>query len=147
MGRRYTVSRDYAVSAEMVWADVIDFKALAESMKGRATYEGLPEGDARVGEAFTVTVRRRWSPPMRWTMKVVERDDAAMVLRSEEHGGPVRLYTHRLSVAATGPQSCRCIDELDVDAGLLTPLIAPTFRAMYEQRHVARKARLEGGHQ
>ena len=143
MGKTTAISHDYAVSAQTLWEDLLDPNALAESMKGAITYVGLPTEPVDQGEAFTVKLKRwGWFPMGSWTMKVVERDDESFVLRSEEHGGLVRLYKHRLSIEPTGPNSCRYTDHIDLDAGFLTPLIFPTFKKMYLRRHQARKQRL-----
>ncbi len=144
MQRRYTISRNYTVPARIVWADLINYQSLADSMEGHTSYQGLPEGDAKEGHDFTIKVKRgRFMPSLDWTIKVVERNDETMVMRTEERGGPVKVYKHRLNIIPIGPGACTYSDELDVDAGLLTPVIAPMFREMYEKRHDARKARLE----
>ncbi|MEO0465039.1 MAG: hypothetical protein AAF216_00740, partial [Pseudomonadota bacterium] len=82
-------------------------------------------------------------PMGRWMMTVVERDNAALQLRSEEHGGPVKLYHHRLNVVRLDGNLCQYTDTCDVNAGWLTPLIAPMFQSMYEKRHEMRRKRLE----
>ncbi|MEM7768035.1 MAG: SRPBCC family protein [Pseudomonadota bacterium] len=144
MAAKFSIAREYPFPASVVWADLIDFDALAESMEGAITYEGLPSGTPEAGASHTVRLKRwGWFPMGRWTMKVVERDDANRVMRSEEHGGPVRLYRHRLTVEPLTVTSCRYTDHCDVDAGWLTPLIAPQFRRMYERRHEMRRKRLE----
>lgn len=142
MGKQATISREYPVSAQTLWEDLLDPVALAESMKGAISYVGLPTEPVEQGQEFTVQLKRwGWLPMGEWTMKVVERDDENFVLRSEEHGNLVKLYRHRLSIEPTGPDSCRYTDHLDVDAGLFTPLVFPMFEKMYAQRHEMRKAR------
>ena len=144
MGKQATVTRTYSVSAETLWQDLLDPNALAESMRGAITYIGLPRDPVQTGEEFTVKLKRwGWFPMGQWTMRVVERDDQNFVLRSEEHGGLVKLYKHRLSISPTGTTRCEYTDHLDVDAGLLTPFIFPMFKSMYQKRHEMRKRRLE----
>ncbi|MEO0817062.1 MAG: SRPBCC family protein [Pseudomonadota bacterium] len=144
MGKVFCISRDYGVPAHVLWADIVDFAALAESMEGAITYEGLPDGEPALGQPYTVRLKRwGWLPMGQWTMTVVERDDTNFVMRSEEHGGPVRRYKHRLTVEPLSGDTCRYTDQCDVDAGWLTPLIAPQFRKMYERRHELRRKRLE----
>ena len=128
MGQQTRIERTYNVSAETLWQDLLDPIALAESMKGALTYDGLPTEPVEQGQEFTVKLKRwGWFPMGSWTMKVVERNDENFVLRSEEHGGPVKLYRHRLSIQRTGPETCLYTDEIDVDAGILTPLVFPMF--------------------
>lgn len=130
--------------ASTVWADVIDFDALAESMEGALTYEGLPSGEPELHRAYTVRLKRwGWLPMGSWTITLVERDNANLTMRSDEYGGPVRLYKHRITVEALTDSSCLYTDHCDVDAGWLTPLIAPQFKSMYERRHDMRLKRLK----
>ncbi|MEL7480423.1 MAG: SRPBCC family protein [Pseudomonadota bacterium] len=143
MPKTRAITRDYPVSAEILWADILDPAALAASMEGALTYEGLPSEPVFEGQVINVTIKRwGWWPMGKWTMKVVERDDEAYVLRSEEWGGPVKCYRHRLDVTPTGPESCQYTDHLDLDAGWLTPVVFPMFCKMYERRHEIRAARL-----
>lgn len=143
MGKQTIIQREYAVSAETLWVDLLSPTALAESMLGAITYVGLPTEPVEQGQEFTVQLKRwGWLPMGSWTMKVVERDDANFVLRSEEHGNLVKLYQHKLTIEPTGPQSCRYTDHINVEAGLFTPLVFPMFEKMYLQRHEMRKKRL-----
>ena len=144
MGRVFTITRDYPVSADVLWTDLVDFDALAESMEGAISYDGLPRGEPQLNRPYTVRLKRwGWLPMGQWTITLVERDDAALQMRSEEFGGPVKLYRHRLNVKPLSDTSCRYTDTCDVEAGWLTPLIAPMFKSMYEKRHEMRRKRLE----
>lgn len=143
MGQKHTVTRDYPVSAAALWADILDPAALADSMKGVVTYEGLPTEPVYEGQEIVVRLKRwGWLPVGKWTMKVVRLDAKNYVLESEEHGGIVKCYRHRLVVKATGPDTCRYTDRLDLDAGLFTRLVMPSFKKIYETRHTQRMARL-----
>ncbi len=62
-------------------------------------------------------------PVSRHTVRIDVLDDAAMTARTEEHGGPVSVWRHRLAVESTGPTSCRYTDEVEIDAGRLTGLV------------------------
>lgn len=143
MGRKHKISREYPVGIETLWADILDASSLADSMKGAVSYEGLPVEPVYEGQVIVVKLKRwGWFPLGKWTMEVVRRDDAEYILESREHGGIVKCYRHRLEVVPTGPDSCRYTDTLDLDAGWLTPLVLPTFKKLYEQRHDQRIARL-----
>ena len=56
----------------------------------------------------------------RHTVRIDVLDDAAMTARTEEHGGPVSVWRHRLTVEPTGPTGCRYTDEVEIGAGRLT---------------------------
>ena len=143
MGRKHEISRRYPVSAETLWADILDPTALAEAMDGAVTYVGLPSEPVYEGQRISVSLKRwGWLPIGQWTMEVVRRDDENFILESREHGNVVRCYKHRLVVTPVDGECCDYTDYLDLDAGFLTPLVFPMFRAMYEKRHEVRRARL-----
>jgi len=136
-------SFDYDAPADRVWADLISYDALAKSMKGSLTYIGLPDGEAQVGDDFEVELKIwGWLPVGRWRMRVVERDDASRVMRSEEGGGVVRRYHHRLMVKPTGPATSCYEDLIELEAGLFTGFYRRNVERMYHARHRARATRL-----
>lgn len=143
MSQSFTCTHDYAVPIEALWADLVSFDALASSMEGEATYEGLPEGEAKEGQTASVRLKRwDWLPLGKWTMHVERRDDENHILKSREHGGFVRNFEHELSLTALGPGLTRYTDRGRLDAGHFTRLIAPAFLRMYQERHAARSVRL-----
>jgi hypothetical protein len=78
-----------------------------------------------------------------WThhLRVVSIDDGE--IRTAEHGGLVRTWNHRLTFAATSPATCAYTDEIEIDAGPLTPAVALFARAFFAYRQ-ARWRRLTG---
>ncbi len=46
-----------------------------------------------------------------------------MTARTEEHGGPVSVWRHHITVEPAGPASSRYTDEVEVGAGRLTGLV------------------------
>jgi len=143
MSRKHTISKVYPVSAQVLWEDILDPSALADSMKGSLTYSGLPTEPVFEGQRIVVSIKRwGWFPMGRWTMDVVRRDDDRRILESSEFGSLVRNYRHRLEVEHLGDREARYSDHLDLDAGLLTNLMFPTFISMYERRHEQRLKRL-----
>jgi hypothetical protein len=143
MGRTYTVSKVYPVSAETLWADILDPNSLAESMKGALSYSGLPSEPVFQGQRIVVSIKRwGWFPMGQWTMDVVRRDDERHILESSEFGSLVRNYRHRLEIETLSENEARYTDYLDLDAGLFTDLVFPTFVSMYENRHQQRLKRL-----
>lgn len=143
MGRKHAISQVYPVSAQTLWEDILDPNALAESMQGSLTYSGLPKKPVFEGQRIVVSLKRwGWFPMGRWTMDVVRRDDDRRILESCEFGGLVRKYQHRLEVEPLSDGEARYTDYLDLDAGIFTDLMFPTFVSMYEKRHQQRRKRL-----
>jgi hypothetical protein len=62
-------------------------------------------------------------PLSRHTVVVEVLDDAAMTARTEEHGGPVSVWRHRMTVEPAGSGRCRYTDEVEVGAGPLTGVV------------------------
>ena len=61
-------------------------------------------------------------------------DHDAHVLISDEHGGVVRTWRHELVVASIDDTSCRYTDRIDIDAGILTPVIVAFAHVFYRYR-------------
>lgn len=143
MVRKHSISRIYPVSAETLWNDILDPRALDEAMDGAVTYDGLPSEPVFEGQTIEVSIKRwGWLPMGRWTMEIVRRDDENLILESREFGNIVRSYRHRLEVEALDDETAKYTDFLELDAGIFTALVFPMFRSMYEQRHDERLKRL-----
>ena len=141
------LAHDYPLTAAELFARIVRFDELTEAMREIATYQGMPEGEAQVGQKFTVNVKLRgWLPTPPWTIQVVRRDDAASVLASLENGGPVKRWAHTIEIKETAHGSTMH-DTIDIDAGMLTGFYVAQARSMYEARHAARRKLLgiEGG--
>ena len=72
-----------------------------------------------------------------WThhLRVVAVGDRE--LRTAERGGPLRAWNHRLAFVPTSPTTCDYTDEIEIDAGPLTPgvrLFALAFFALRQAR-------------
>ena len=144
MRKRHELSCIYPVNIDNLWADLLDPQALAESMEGQITYEGLPTDPAFEGQVAEVKLKRwGWLPIGAWTIEVLRRDDEKYILESHEHGGIIRSFRHRLELVAIDERHTRYTDYLDMDAGLMTPLMFLIFRRTYERRQQVRKERLE----
>jgi hypothetical protein len=137
------ITKDYPVSIQTLWDDILDPTALSESMEGSVSYEGLPTEPVYEGQKIVVKLKRwGWFPMGSWTMEVVKLDAADYSLESREHGGLVKCYRHRIELVPTGEDTCRYTDYLDLDAGMFTGMVFPSFKKLYEHRHEKRMARL-----
>lgn len=140
MSQTVRLSHDYPLSAAELFARIVRYDELTEAMRSLATYDGLPDGEARVGQVFTVRVKLRgWLPTPPWTMEVVRRDDAAHVLASVEHGGPVKRWAHTIQIEDRPEGGSTMRDTIEIDAGLLTGFYVGQARGMYQARHATRR--------
>lgn len=89
----------------------------------------LVEGEAITGWVFLLGV----IPFSKHTIGFEIVDPATRTLRSNEHGGLLKRWDHTIT---TTPEEggCRYVDEVDIDAGLLTPLVVAYAHAFYRYR-------------
>jgi ligand-binding SRPBCC domain-containing protein len=60
-------------------------------------------------------------PLWRHEIVLVRLDDEAREIYTNEHGGPVRKWNHRITVEAANGRS-RYTDEIEIGAGIFTPM-------------------------
>lgn len=139
------LTHHYAVPPERLWALVTDYGALEEVMTGIIAFEGMPAGRVITGQKIDVMVSLFGKLPAQpYHMEVLECDDVARVLRSSEHGAGVKSWRHTLRVDAHDGGSVLS-EQIEIDAGLLTPLFAAWARYLYKARHKPRLALLARG--
>ena len=118
----------YDVPADVLWRHVVRYDALEAAMSGRLVRVKCPPGEVPVG---------------RWRFKVVARDDIGRRLRSTESGTGVRRWTHEIGIEEAGNDGSRLSDTIEIDAGVLTPIIVRFARSEYERRHRLRRQMIE----
>ena len=70
-----------------------------------------------------------------------------MELVSHEHGGSMRKWNHAIRIKFSSQSTCHYVDDIDIHAGLLTPLVwlyAQVFYC-YRQLRWVRLLRALGG--
>jgi ligand-binding SRPBCC domain-containing protein len=75
-------------------------------------------------------------PAWRHEIRVVRVDEEAHEIRTEERGGPVREWRHRITVDGEGWGSTRYMDEIEVHAGPLTPFVWTYAQVFYRYRQM-----------
>lgn len=89
----------------------------------------------RVEVGAEVAVRLRFFgvlPAWRHRIRIVSASATETV--THERGGPIRTWRHRLVFEPTSDGGCRYTDEVDIDAGALTPLVTGFAQLMYRWR-------------
>lgn len=74
-------------------------------------------------------------PLTRHTIELVDMDEESRTLRSREHGGVVRTWNHTLHVEPVDDCTSRYSDTVEIDAGMLTAVVAWGARGIYRYRH------------
>ena len=136
---RVRVSTSLDCPAEQVVDALRVVDTLREVSRGLLAFDGLHGDLPRYwpldGRPVTLRIRPLHGP-IGWnhTIRLVEYDPDQGVLRSEETGGPVRRWAHRIEVRPTGPDRCSYSDDVEVEAGLLTPALAGFAAVFYRWR-------------
>ncbi|MGI3169203.1 hypothetical protein ACRARG_08635 [Pseudooceanicola sp. C21-150M6] len=132
------VESDYDVSPDALWAVTKDLDALREMNARMVKMEGLPSGNMYAGQDMTIrTSLFGLLPAQDYRIVITDLDDTAREFRSSEHGSGVKTWNHIGRVIAT-PTGARLIDEIEIDAGGMTPLVVGWANLLYRSRHKPR---------
>ncbi len=139
------VSTPLNTSADLAWSTVKKIDTLRYVARGLLGFagEGIPE-EVRAGDSFRVRLLLFNILPA-WTqeMHIVYVDDEKRELYSNERGGMVRTWNHRISIEPESEGRCRYTDEIEIDAGALTLFVCAYahFFDRYRQMRWRRLAR------
>jgi ligand-binding SRPBCC domain-containing protein len=127
----------FAAPADRVWAlfkDPETFRFIVAGMIGLDNVV-LP-ADIREGTVIRMHVRPLHLPGgYAHEIRVVHLDDVNRSAMTEEHGGVIHRWRHRITVETLDAAHCQYTDNVDIDAGLFTPAIWAFARAFYRYRH------------
>lgn len=127
-------------SAERAWAAVLQPRLLDHVAWPVQTFEPLdPPVLPRVWSDGRYVVRLRLFglvPLGRQTIgiSIVERGPARYRLRDDGHGDLIRSWDHLITITPVSATHCRYVDEVEVRAGVLTPLVAAFAWVFYWHR-------------
>lgn len=137
MTRTVRVQTELPTDADRVWAAMChpaSFSYVCRGLLGLPVLNGrtepMCEGESGTGWLFLF----HFIPFSRHTIHLVEIDPATRTLRSEEHGGVLRMWNHTLHVEPVTEQTCRYSDTVAVEAGPLTPVVAHVAMLIYQYR-------------
>ena len=120
------VSTHLSVPADVAWDTVKRTDTLRYVTRGLLGFRGGEEIPERIAEGETYRIRLLFFgvvPAWRHQIEVVRLDEAAHEIRTEERGGPVRQWRHRIAIDPEGWGATRYLDEIEIAAGVLTPLV------------------------
>jgi hypothetical protein len=135
--RRIELSSPLPVDADRVWAAVQQSETFRYVTRGVLGFPALSGRTATIREGESVTgwlLLFHLLPLHRHTIRVVRVDHGARTLETEEGGGVLRRWNHRLSVVPLPGGTSRYSDVVDIDAGALTGVVAATSTALYRYR-------------
>jgi hypothetical protein len=123
--------------ADHVWGLLLEPATMAHVLRGLIGFPSQVGGHVPFAEGDE---GRGWLrlfhvvPFSRWSILVVQVDDERRIIRTHEHGWPIRRWDHTLEVEPTAT-GCRYTDSLVLDAGALTPVAARVATLIFRYRH------------
>lgn len=140
MTRDRTVQRSSVLEApaDVVWSAVQTPQAFRFVTHGLVAWEPIRERTdpwQEGEEASGLLLLGGILPISNHRIRVVQIDRDRRVLRTEESGGPLRSWRHRIEVAPLDEHRCRYHDVIDIDAGAATALVAAFAWAFCRERH------------
>lgn len=135
--RTVTVSTRLEADPDIVWGAVKTPHAFRYITKGALRYPAAAaldrpwrEGDDVVGWTFLLG----FVPVSRHRLRVESIDDERRILLTEEGGGLIRAWHHRLHVSRNESGGTDYEDRIDIDAGRLTAVVAGFAEVFYRYR-------------
>lgn len=126
-------------SADAVWAEIKASAILHEIARPLVRFKAAPGTVIPERWPVGVPVELRLYlfgivPLGPHTLVVESIDDAERVLQTRERG-PRLCWDHRIHVAPDGRGRARYSDEIEIDAGPASPLVAAAARVFFHHRH------------
>jgi len=125
--------------ANRVWELLLLKDSFLYVTRGLMSYTDTDQWPTRLfTEGTTLTTRVRLfglGPSFPHKVQVVRVDEAQREIETKESGGLVRVWDHRMRVDAVSEVTCRYTDCIEVQAGLLTPLVWLFAAGFYRYRH------------
>lgn len=133
--------------AEAVWAAVktpAAFRAVTRRLLVmpviRRRMDEWREGETIVGWVFLFG----FLPFSRHHLHIASIDDSTRTLRSQEYGGLITTWNHDIEVTPFGAATCRYRDRIEIDAGIMTPVVVLYARWFYRMRQRRWRALAKG---
>ena len=131
------IETDLPASAEKVWAALLRPDTLLHITRGMLGFRGSerwPETFEEGARLETRLVFFHLIPGWQHTLRILRVAEEDLELVSEEGGGPVRRWNHRVRLERISRQMCHYVDEIDIRAGVLTPAVWAFAQVFYRYR-------------
>ena len=104
-------------------------------MRGLLSFEGLPEGSLQERQVVDVKVSIFGVLPAQpYRMELIAFDPKNLTFTSNEVGMGVKHWQHRLCIVPHA-NGAELVDEIEIEAGWRTGMVAAWARIMYAGRH------------
>jgi hypothetical protein len=125
--------------ADLAWS-AVQTSALLDEICAPLIYL-TPEAGKKTPERWAPGSTVRMRPRMFGVLPLATRhlhweriDDAAREIQTREHDAMIRRWDHRIHIEPAGDGQCRYTDDIEIEAGLLTPLVWLYAQGFYRHR-------------
>lgn len=130
------ISTKLEISAEKAWQTVKKSSTLAFITKGLLGFsqDNFP---TEWKESETVSTRLflfNFIPAWKHEIHFGRIDDKQAELYTNEKGGIISVWNHLIKIEAVNEQSCYYTDKIEIEAGILTPMIWCFAQVFYRYR-------------
>jgi ligand-binding SRPBCC domain-containing protein len=122
---------------DRVWETVQKVDTLRYITRGLLGFRPLGPVHDGLGEGDVIRVRLMFFhvlPANAHEIRIVRVDEEAHCIETDEHGGAVKTWRHRISVDPHGEGRSYYTDRIEIGAGPLTPLIWAYAQLFYRYR-------------
>ncbi len=138
MPKRITTTATYNGNATEIFLKAIEPSEMIAASKGFASFTGMPDYALREGETYKLDVTTlKFFKTKGYEIFMRKVDPDARVFISQERGGAIKNWTHYMSVVQDGEHAI-WTDDVFVDGGWLTSVVARIGLKMYRHRHESR---------
>lgn len=135
--RTITVTTELDAPADVVWAAATTPHAFVHVAKGMLRFPAAERLDRpwRVGDEIEGwTLLFGVIPFSIHRLSIESIDDQRRRIMSDEGGGMIRTWRHELLATPLGDDRCDYLDRIEIDAGVMTPLVAGFAAVFYRYR-------------
>ena len=129
-----------SLSAGEVWALEKDVSRLDQVSRPLLSLNLLPQAEStwREGGVYRFEIKIFCLIP--WAVhevRMVRYCDQTYTFETDESGGPIKVWKHTHQVLPLDPVRSICRDEIEIQAGVFSPLVWIIAQALYRKRHRA----------
>ncbi len=137
-----SVSTKLDAPADLVWETLKKTELLLYVMRPLLTVRGDLPKSCRDAQVVRIERLMLFGVVPLWghEIHIVRFDDEKREATTSERGGPITKWEHSIKVEPLSEASCRYTDEIDVEAGRLTPLVRLFAELFYRYRQARWRA-------
>lgn len=133
------ISTQLNCSEEQLWSKIIDPSSLqfiaSPLLSFAPVQEGALDGHWQAGVPYPLKLYLlKFIPLGRHTIQLVSIDKATNTILSREHGLIARVWNHIISFQQVAPDVVAYTDEIEIQAGWLTPMVWLFAHLFYRHR-------------